>query len=399
MADALVIGAGPAGLIAARTIAEHSFSVTVFEEHEQVGIPNHCAGLLSIDGLHRLGLEPDSSFIQHTILGGRVYSPDGTCIEIRDNKPRAYVVDRTKLDHLLAIKAENAGAKLCMGTRVKSINIESGNVSGVTTTERCVNGRITIDAEGPSRRLLKATKLVNDTNEPLIGINVEAEVEIDSDMVELWFNKEYSKGLFAWVIPTGDRSARIGLATRDRDVQSNLEKFIRCRFRDLKHGKIHTGLVLTDGPLKTTSFGGLLLVGDSAGHVKPTTGGGVIMGGLCSIQAGLTVIKALENNDSSKSSVMRYDAAWKRMYEAEFTSMLKIRRLMDSLSDNSIDRAFHAVKEENLDSILTDLIQYGDMDLQGEVIKRALLNPRVAALLLKVAGRYALSELVGLVNI
>jgi digeranylgeranylglycerophospholipid reductase len=399
LADALVIGAGPAGLIAARTIAEHSFSVTVFEEHEQVGIPNHCAGLLSIEGLQRLGVEPNSSYIQHTIIGGRIYSPDGTCIEIKDNKPRAYVVDRAKLDHLLAIKAENAGAKLCMGTRVKSINIEKGNVIGVTTAKQCVNGRITIDAEGPSRRLVKATNLVKDNNEHLIGINVEAEVEIDSGMVELWFNNEYAKGLFAWVIPTGERSARIGLATRDRDVQSNLEKFIRRRFGDLKHGKIHTGLVLTDGPLKRTSFGGLLLVGDTAGHVKPTTGGGVIMGGLCSIQAGLIAVNALKDNDSSESSVMRYDTVCKRKYEAEFTSMLKIRRLMDSLSDNSIDRAFHAVKEENLDSILTDLIQYGDMDLQGEVIKRALLNPRVVALLLKVASRYVLSELVGLVNI
>ncbi|MCX6643173.1 MAG: NAD(P)/FAD-dependent oxidoreductase [Candidatus Bathyarchaeota archaeon] len=399
MADALVIGAGPAGLIAARTIAEHSFSVTVFEEHEQVGVPNHCAGLLSIEGLQRLGVEPDSSYIQHTILGGRVYSPDGTCIEIKDNKPRAYVVDRARLDHLLANKAENAGAKLCMGTRVKSINIEKRNVIGITTTERCVNGRITIDAEGPSRRLLKAINLVNDKNDPLIGINVEAEVEIDSGMVELWFNNEYAKGLFAWVIPTGERSARIGLATRDKDVQSNLEKFIRHRFGDIKHGKIHTGLVLTDGPLKRISYGGLLLVGDSAGHVKPTTGGGVIMGGLCSIQAGLTTVKALEDNDFSESSVMRYDTICKRKYEAEFTSMLKIRRLMNNLSNNSINLAFHAVKEENLDSILTDLIQYGDMDLQGEVIKRALLNPRVVALLLKVVGRYALSELIDLVNI
>lgn len=399
MADALVIGAGPAGLIAARTIAEHDFSVTVFEEHEQIGVPNHCAGLLSIEGLQRLGVEPDSSYIQHTISGGRIYSPDGTCIEIRDSKPRAYVVDRTKLDHLLAIKAENAGAKLCMGTRVKSINIENGNVSGVITTKHSVKGRITLDAEGPSRRLLNNTKLISNNKEPLIGINVEAEAEIDSGIVELWFNKEYSKGLFAWVIPTGERSVRIGVATQGRDVQSNLEKFIRRRFGDIKHGKIHTGLVLTDGPLTRTSFGGLLLVGDAAGHVKPTTGGGVIMGGLCSIEAGLTAVKLLEDNDSSENSFRIYDAAWKRKYEAEFTSMLKIRQLIDNLSDNSIDHAFHAVKEENLDSILTDLIKYGDMDLQGEVIKRALLNPRVAALLFKVLGRYALSELLGLVNI
>ncbi len=394
-----MIGAGPAGLIAARTIAEHNFSVTVFEEHEQIGVPNHCAGLLSIEGLKRLGVEPDSSYIQNTISGGRIYSPDGTCIEIRDSKTRAYVVDRARLDKLLSVQAENAGATLCMGTRVKSLNIENGSISGVTTTKLSVNGRITLDAEGPSRRLLKNAHLIKNKIQPLIGINVEAEAEIDSGIVELWFKKEYSKGLFAWVIPIGEKSVRIGLATRDGEAHSNLLKFIRRRFGDIKLGKIHTGLVLTDGPLPRTSFGGLLLVGDAAGHVKPTTGGGVIMGGLCSRQAGLTAVKLLEDNDFSETYTRRYDAVWRRKYEAEFTSMLKIRQFVDNLGDQSIDHAFHAVKEENFNSILTDLIKNGDMDLQGEVIKKALLNPRVAALLLKVAGRYALSELVGLVNV
>lgn len=52
-AEAVVVGAGPAGLIAAREIASRGYDVKVFEEHPEVGVPNHCAGLVSVDGLDR----------------------------------------------------------------------------------------------------------------------------------------------------------------------------------------------------------------------------------------------------------------------------------------------------------------------------------------------------------
>jgi flavin-dependent dehydrogenase len=133
--------------------------------------------------------------------------------------------------------------------------------------------------------------------------------------------------------------------------------------------------------------------------VKPTTGGGVILGGLCSREAGLTAVKALEEDDVTENSLRRYDAAWKQKYQLEFNNMQKVRWLIDSLSDESLNRGLHALKEENMDSLISELVQQGDMDLQGDIIKKALSNPRLFAVLLKVAGRYALSGLGDLVNI
>jgi len=56
--EAAVVGAGPAGILAAKRVAERGFSVQVFEEHPSIGEPSHCAGLISVEGLRRLGVEP-----------------------------------------------------------------------------------------------------------------------------------------------------------------------------------------------------------------------------------------------------------------------------------------------------------------------------------------------------
>ena len=84
--DAIVIGAGPAGLLAANEIAKRGFTVQVFEEHEEVGKPDHCAGLLSTSGLKRLGITLPKDIVQNTVMGARIYSPSGYSITIKRGK-------------------------------------------------------------------------------------------------------------------------------------------------------------------------------------------------------------------------------------------------------------------------------------------------------------------------
>ncbi|MBN2335842.1 NAD(P)/FAD-dependent oxidoreductase, partial [Candidatus Bathyarchaeota archaeon] len=119
--DAAVVGAGPAGILAATTVSSRGFDATVYEEHSAVGEPNHCAGLLSVEGLEKLGVEPSDDFVQNRVYGGRVYAPDGEFLEIRDRRPRAYVVDRGRFDRYLADAAADAGVEFRLGTRVERL--------------------------------------------------------------------------------------------------------------------------------------------------------------------------------------------------------------------------------------------------------------------------------------
>jgi geranylgeranyl reductase family protein len=397
--DSLVVGAGPAGLITAREIASNGFSVKVLEEHNQVGVPSHCAGLVSVEGLRRIGVEASSRFVQNEVFGGRIYSPDGQCIEISDTRPRAHVVDRAALDQHLAEKALDVGAELVLGRRVAKLIFNKSSITGTSGVGWEEEASLVIDAEGPSRRLAMASGLVNNKRASLIGMNTEVACEIDPTMVEVWFGKETAPGLFAWVIPISDRQARVGLAAREGDPMKHLAQFIKKRFSSASYPPPRVGQVLTDGPLNRTSFPGMMIVGDAAGHVKPTTGGGVVLGGLCAMEAGKVAVKALESGDLTYRSLIQYDEAWKRLYGKEFRSMQTLRGLANKFSDERLNRFFHAFKDAELNNLLYDLVKDGDMDLQDGVIKRALSEPKLMKAAIGGLGRLALAELRDLVNL
>jgi geranylgeranyl reductase family protein len=394
--DSLVVGAGPAGLLAAKQIASSGYSVKILEEHSQVGIPSHCAGLISIEGLKRIGVVPSFSFIQNSVYGSRIYSPDGQCIEIRDKRSRAHVVDRVALDQHLAEMALNAGAELVLGRRVDRLTLTNGSVTGASGAGWTEEARIVIDAEGPSRRLAKAAGLATNRRAPLLGVNTEVACEIDPEMVEVWFSEETAPGFFAWVIPISDRQARVGLAARDGDPTRRLTNFIKKRFNSAYIQPPRAGQVLVDGPLDRTSFPGILLVGDAAGHVKPTTGGGLVLGGLCAIEAGKASALALESGTPDDT---QYDKAWRELYGSEFKSMQTMRSLADRVSDERMNRFFAAFNKAKLGERLNDLVSEGDMDLQDGVIRRALSEPRLMRAAIGGLGRLALAELRELVNI
>jgi digeranylgeranylglycerophospholipid reductase len=397
--DALVVGAGPSGLLAAKEIASHGFSVKILEEHTRVGVPSHCAGLISIEGLKRIGVEASSSFVQNTIYGGRIYSPDGQCIEVRDTLPRAHVVARAALDQLFAERTIDAGAELITGRKAERLTTGDSAVRGVSGASWAEKARLVIDAEGPSRRLAKQAGFVTNRQEPLLGVNTEVTCEIDPTMVEVWFGSEIAPSFFAWVIPTSDKQARVGLATKKGDPTKLLTKFVKKRFSSADSPSPRTGQVLTDGPVRMTAFPGLLLVGDAAGHVKPTTGGGVVLGGLCAIEAGKTAVKALESGDLSQGTLRQYDEAWRRLYGSEFRSMQTLRSLADKISDERMNRFFRAFNNAGLGDKVNELVTGGDMDLQEEVIRRALSEPWLMKAAISGLGRLALAELRGLVNI
>ena len=204
---------GPRDLLAAKEIACKGFSVKLLEEHKQIGVPCHCAGLVSVEGLARIGVEVSSDFVQNEVYGGKIFSPDGQCIEVRDRRPRAYVIARAGFDQHLAEQATDAGAEIVPGRRVERLTTTGDVFTGASGFEWTEEARIVVDAEGPSRRLAKRAGILNHRREPLLGVNTEVETSVDPEMVEVWFGGETAPGFFAWVIPTSDEQTRVGLAS------------------------------------------------------------------------------------------------------------------------------------------------------------------------------------------
>jgi len=397
--EVAVVGAGPAGLFAALEAVKKGVEVTVFEEHPLIGEPNHCAGILSMEGLSRLGVEPSEDFIQHEIKGGRIYSPIGTAIEMPGKRVHAYVVARTAFDRYLAEISEDAGVRIETDRRVRGLVTENMRVVGVQGRDWSIGSKIVIDAEGAGGSLARKVGYTSQMDGVLAGVNAEVSEELEPNMVEVWLGSNLAPGLFAWVIPFGEKRARCGLACNAGDPFERLKAFLQTRFGRVQCFQPRRGVVLTSGPVRRTYLDGMLLVGDTAGQTKPTTGGGVILGGLCAQEAGRTAAEAVEASDYSSNFLQRYQRAWRSSFNREFTSMIAARRLLNRLSDRSIDGIFNALKVEGLEGVLLSMVDEGDMDMQSEVIRSALNDPRVRGVIMRGVGRFALGELKRLFNI
>jgi len=380
--DILVIGAGPAGLVAARKAAEKEADVIVLEEHEEIGQPCHCAGLLSIKGLERIGVPADGPYVQNKVKGARFFSPSGLSFTVEKDEPVAHIIDRGLFDRFLAQKATEAGVRISLKKEAKSIERGEKGVNIQLGKEKFF-AKMGIDAEGVSSRIIKAMGLKS-LNRDLIlsGLQYDLKnVSVDPRYVEVHTGRKIAPGFFVWVIPLSQDKARVGLGCKGVNPKELLDEFVRGRFRDeddLERGNVRSGLVITGGPIDRTFDDRFLVVGDAAGQVKPTTGGGVILGGICASIAGETAAEAVTSGDCSASFLSRYENLWKDELSKDFRMMLLARRVMNRLSDRTLDKLFNVVIKDNLQGLFS---AEGDMDFQSGVLLNMLRKKEILGVL------------------
>ena len=382
----IVVGAGPSGLLSAREASKRGAEVLVLEEHPEVGIPCHCAGLLSLNGLERLKIPIDHSYVQNMVRGAIFYSPSGLSLKVERNRHVACVVNRSLFDKFLASQAERAGAEIRLNCKVHGIGVDGLGVHVCSKQDRFV-AEVLIDAEGISSRLVKAAGL-----EPLNGAYLLpalqfdlSGVSVDPEYVEVHLGRCVAPGFFAWLIPLSSDSVRVGLGCKGANPRILLNRFIQRRFKDEEYEILATysGAIVTSGPIRRTYGDRLLIVGDAAGQVKPTTGGGVILGGICGMTAGRVAAEAVRLGRFNSGFLASYERIWRGMLGREFRYMLWARRILNALSDRMIDKLFEFIKRENLCRVISEL---GDMDFQSRVLSELIHHGRIFKMLMHLLG-------------
>ena len=389
--DAIIVGAGPAGLLAATKIAEEGYKVLAFEEHAKIGEPDHCAGLLSSSGLETLKLRPHDEVIQNIVQGARIYAPSGHSIFIERGRREAFVVDRRRFDAWLAEIAVEKGVRVHTRERVTQIVGSKTHPQSISTSVKEYEAKVVVIAEG-ARSILskKAGFPVVPKRSKLPAYQYEVKgVNIDEDLVEMFYGRQLAPGFFAWIIPLGEGRARIGLASRSKskirlDSAIRHHPIIRRQLESAEIVRGMGGIVLVGQPVSRLSSDGVTIVGDTAGMVKATTGGGVIIGGLTARLAGVSITDALQDGDFSYKTLSRYDKRCKSKYYRELQTMYLAQKALTSLTDKGLD----SVVRDADDMGLLDIVRReGDMDLQGRVIRKLMSNPRTFLLGLR-AVRY-----------
>ncbi len=380
----IVVGAGVAGSHAALEAARNGAKVLLLEEHPQVGVPSHCSGVVSLKGLSMLGIEPQPAFSQRTIQGAVFHPPKGQPVELRTKQPVAEIINRAKFDQYVAKRAVAAGVELHTKTRVSKFKRHSNGSVGVSVQDGPgFNGEIVIDASGAGSRLAEQAGLQTpDWNQLLPGLQYElAETQKQGDQVELFFGSHRAPGFFAWSIPTGDHSARVGLASRKSNVKKLLDDLVREYWPKSTIEGTKSGSVLVSGPIDKCWSENFVVVGDAASQVKQTTGGGIVIGGYSGILAGKAAAEAAKTPRELRWKIlMQYDRDWREKFGSDLRRMGIAHRLFASLSDETLNRLFEGVRE-----YLPEIEEAADMDFQGEIISRMLRKKKFVALLPRVA--------------
>ncbi|KXH75679.1 MAG: hypothetical protein AM326_08785 [Candidatus Thorarchaeota archaeon SMTZ-45] len=389
--DAIIIGAGPAGLLAATKIAKAGHNVMVLEEHEKVGEPDHCAGLLSSSGLRSLNIKPIADVVQNTVSGARIYAPSGHSIFIERGQREAFVVDRRRFDSWLARNAVDRGAKIATSSKVMHITDSKTGTRTVKTSNQNYDTKTVVIAEGIRSVLSKSVgfSVVSKSNKlPAYQYEVKG-VDIEEDLVEMFYGRQLAPGFFAWIIPLGEGRARVGLAAKNKskirlDSALHQHPIISKKLKKAKILRGMGGTVLVCQPLSRVSIDGIVIVGDTAGMVKATTGGGVIIGGLTAQIGGDVINSALHEDDYSGKKLSRYDRQCKSLYFRELQTMYMTQKALTSLTDKGLDSIVRDAQELGLLDVVR---REGDMDLQGKVIRKLVSDPRTFLLSLR-AMRY-----------
>jgi len=383
--DIIVVGGGPCGSLAALTAAKKGARVTVFEEHPAIGAPSHCAGHLSLSGLKRLGLTLPSSLIENTFKSAIFISPCGRRFSVHFPFPVTCAVNRELFDQHLAKMASDIDVQYSLNSRVESLIREQTTAKGVIVskhnkTEKILS-QIVIDAEGVTSKILKNTEL-KPFNSKMLMKAVSAEIEnvkdVENDRVEVYLGNRIANGFYAWLIPKKDGIAKIGLATNQGNPRQYLERFMnnnkvsKAKFRGSKIVRLTYHSIPLGGPISKTYAHGFLAVGDVASQVKPTTGGGVIMGLTCARIAGEVAGRATKEGCCSANFLKQYEAKWKQELGFDMKAMLFVRKLLNRLSDREIDKLFSAAAKLHLDEAL---IHVKNLDFQGIEAARLAVRP------------------------
>jgi digeranylgeranylglycerophospholipid reductase len=370
--DVAVIGAGPAGSMAAKKAAESGADVVIFEEHQRAGWPVQCAGLLGVRAMEESEL-PLAKFAIRPVRGATVSSPGGIQIAFKSDDVRAWVVDRRLFDRALLAEAARSGADVRIGSPVTDLAREGGRSIldvGRSSDQRKIEAGVVISAEGVGGRIARMAG-IGQPREILSSAQVEVPFEIeDPEMVEVFLGKRAAPGFFAWAIPASEGTARVGLCCRENACEQlkRLLKSPAIRGR-VRGGPLHIvvgGLPL--GPPASRVAEGFWAVGDAAGQVKPTSGGGVYPGLVSAKIAGKVAAAAALEGDASAASLQEYERRWRSALGRELRLGMIVHRMRAGMADRDLDDLIRHLGDR--EDLLRIIEEEGDIDRPSRVIRK-----------------------------
>jgi digeranylgeranylglycerophospholipid reductase len=359
--DAIVVGAGTAGCLAAKTIAEKGLKVCLLEKkpREEIG-EKICGDALGEHHLKFLGLEkPTGGELEAKIDGIKIYSPDeNTVFTIADVDFIGYLLNRRLFGQWLLKKAIDKGALLQDNMNFRSPIIEKNAVVGVTAKNMKTGkvsefrSKVVVDASGYFGMVRKQLPVDLGIDRDIANQDVEAcyreirqlkqETE-NTRFCEIYLNQKASPGGYIWIFPKGGARVNVGLGICMRGNYPNPKQQLYSTA--FKKPIFEDSLVLTAGswfdpvrrPLDNMVSNGVMLVGDAASLVNPIHGGGIGPSMLSGYFAGQQISEALSKGEPTKDALWGYNKKYIDTYGKKQGTLDIFKMFLLSCSDEDLN--------------------------------------------------------------
>jgi digeranylgeranylglycerophospholipid reductase len=361
-------------------------TVALIEKEKKIAETVRTSGVTWISDIEKFGI-PNECY--NPIRKFSFCSPKNS-VTISDKIAKAAVLDVRKTYRFLAKRAEDAGAELFLNTNVSDVLKNStGECTGVITKSNDkqiqFKGKVVIDASGFGSVVAKELGHVKQWKK--FGVGAEYEVKTEKLEYDNWWlmvGKEYSPAGYAWIFPTSENTARIGVGIgkpdSDVDPTIRLNELIDKKMGPIKDlGEIdkiefHYGLIPNEGLSRKTVYDNLILVGDSAGQANPLVLEGIRYAIRFGEVAGRVAADAITDGNTSKTSLMTYEKEWKKAIESNINSAVKVQNRWVGLSDDEWDKELDIINELTADEFL-DFIR-ADFGV-SKMLKLATHHPKM----------------------
>ena len=361
--DVVIVGAGTAGCMAAKTAAEKGLNVCLIERKKSHDIGRKiCGDAIGKHHFDELGLAPPSGEeLERKILGVKIFSPDEkVSFTVVGEGLHGYLINRYLFGQRLLKMALDSGATLLDSTHALEPIIENGSVVGVSAKNLAsgekmkVLGNITIDASG-------YTAVLRSKLPPEIGVDQKidkSEVEAcyreirelknemdDSNFCQIYLNQAIAPGGYVWIFPKKDKYVNVGLGVAMKGRFPNPKQRLYANVLNQKmfeNSRIVDGgawFVPTRRPLYSMVGNGVMVIGDAACQVNPIHGGGIgpsMTGGKLAAEA---AVLAHEKGNFNAETLWIYNVQYMRGYGVKQAGLDIFRILLQYCSDEDLNYA------------------------------------------------------------
>jgi digeranylgeranylglycerophospholipid reductase len=362
--DVLVVGGGPAGLLAAESAAAAGIKTIVIEKEKQIGYPVHTSGATDLKTLNDFNIPPEC---YHLLKGVRVCSPQNSAV-FKSEQPLGCVVDVTRLYRLLATRAQKQGTIIMTGTEATLPIADRGCIAGceaIINTDQPVKFlcKVLVDASGYGASISKKAGL--HTGFSRFGVGAEYELiapNCDQDEIVIVVGSRYAPAGYAWAFPWGQERVRLGVGILHADSQANPKDHLQTFLQEaanlninLKNSRIvesHFGLVPAEGMASRMAGHGIICVGDAAGQASLVAGEGIRLCMRAGYLAGRTAADAVLKKKYDKAMLSKYEKQFRARYSRNLNIGEFLNLRMSRWSDNVWDRRVEDIKAVPNDIIL-----------------------------------------------